>query len=198
MEKFALSTETLPALNEYLEGRLMAHERVIAESMLAAVNGGDVASCDWFSAMGDRIHVIVMNVHGYQKGLAFGFEGIALDKNGWLVRPVLLDIQVIDLGDTSRFGRYSSVAVGRGPNGVWTTGIRCSYGVAGESSWLSVFGKQFNSRDAALTDVLSDLKSRMLQKVGNTDTTNYHQDVIRKTLEAIAKYEVGRIQLALF
>ncbi|MFC0513524.1 hypothetical protein ACFFGT_04905 [Mucilaginibacter angelicae] len=139
-----------------------------------------------------------MNVHAYNKGLEFGFTAIELDHNGWLKRPELLDIEEINLGDTSRYGRYSTIGVAHGPNGVWTTGIRCSYGVAGESSWLSVFGRQFGNRDGAISEVLNDLKQRMMAKVGNSDTTNYHQDVIRKTLEAIAKYEIGRVQLLLF
>ena len=108
--------------------------------LIAAAETADQERLPWFSRFGESVRHIVMNVHAYNKGLEFGFTAIELDHNGWLKRPELLDIEEINLGDTSRYGRYSTIGVAHGPNGVWTSGIRCSYGVAGESSWLSVFG----------------------------------------------------------
>jgi hypothetical protein len=42
------------------------------------------------------------------------------------------------------------------------------------------------------------MKAKMSQYVGNTDTTNYKQDVLQKTLKAIAACEVSMVQLTLF
>ncbi|QEM09091.1 hypothetical protein [Mucilaginibacter rubeus] len=142
--------------------------------------------------------MIVRNIHAYDKGLEFGFTAVELDQYGWLKSPQLVDMERIDLGDTSHFNRYSMVKLGRGLNGVWRNAVGCNYGIAGSYSPLCVFGKQFGSRDAALSDALNRLKAMMTKKIGHSDTSNYHQDVIRKALEAIAKYEVGQVQLTLF
>jgi hypothetical protein len=42
------------------------------------------------------------------------------------------------------------------------------------------------------------MKEKMSGYLGNTDTTNYKQDVLNKTLKAIAALQVGMVQLALF
>lgn len=73
-----------------------------------------------------------------------------------------------------------------------------SYGVAGGCYGLSVYGKQFKSREDALSFALNELKAMMSKKVGSTDTTNDKQPIILATLRGIEKALVCMIQLSLF
>ncbi|WP_208809220.1 hypothetical protein [Mucilaginibacter metallidurans] len=49
-----------------------------------------------------------------------------------------------------------------------------------------------------MTTALSKLKVMFTEKIGVTDTTNYKQDVILKTLKAIEGTQVSMVQLSLF
>lgn len=76
--------------------------------------------------------------------------------------------------------------------------LSCNYGTAGSSEPLCVFCKKHDSRDAAMTAALNELKGMMIAKVDHADRSNYHQDLILKTLKAIEKAQVGLVQLSLF
>jgi hypothetical protein len=139
-----------------------------------------------------------MNVYAYGKGLEFGFNAIAFDKYGWFERSVFQEQEELTFGDTSRYGNYSTIKLGKGANAIWTYAISYSYGVAGGGYGLSVYGKQFQNRMDAFGVALADLKAKMVSRIGSTDTTNDKQPIILATLRDIDKAQVNRIQLSLF
>ena len=150
-------------------------------------------------SFGDSFRAITMNVHAcYRKGLEFGFTEINFDQYGWFNRPEFLDKEDIKLGSSDRYGEYSVITLGRGINNIWTYALHYSFGTAGGGSALSVYDKQFKSRQDALTFALNKLKGMMAEKIGNTDTTNYKQTIILATLKEITKAQVNMVQLALF
>lgn len=177
---------------------MVAYERGIFQEMITAIKGEDQQQLDWFRSFGDSFRAITMNVHAYRKGLEFGFTEIAFDKYGWFERTPFLDQEELTFGDTSRYGNYSSIKLGRGANGIWTYAISYSYGVAGGGYGLSVYGKQFKNRMDTLADALSDLKAKMVSRIGSTDTTNDKQPIILGTLRDIEKAQFGMVQLSLF
>ncbi|RZK40716.1 MAG: hypothetical protein EOO90_13895 [Pedobacter sp.] len=86
----------------------------------------------------------------------------------------------------------SNNSLGRGLNHSWTYGLSVSYGTAGSSSGLSVYNPIFNSRENALSAALSILKQNMLEKLGNSDTTNYSPKIISATLKDIAQFKFAK------
>ena len=92
----------------------------------------------------------------------------------------------------------SSIRLGRGVNHKWSYALSLTYGCAGSSGPLGVFCPPFNSREAALTAALAEVKKDFSSKAVNTDTSNYKPDLIVKTLKAISEQEVGMVQLSLF
>jgi hypothetical protein len=85
-----------------------------------------------------------------------------------------------------------------GEGGIWAYALSCNYGTAGSSGPLCVFCKKYPNREAALTAALGEMKGQMTKYLGNSDTTNYKQDVLQKTIKAIAACEVNMVQLTLF
>jgi len=132
-----------------------------------------------------------MNVNEHRRAMEFGFTEIAFNQYGWFAVPKFLDFEEIKL-------EQSNIRIGRGPNGVWAYSLSCSYGTAGSCGPLCVFCKKYHSRDAALTAALADMKGQMTKYLGNSDTMNYKQDVLQKTIKAIAAHEVSKVQLTLF
>jgi len=191
MEKFALTLQSQPAIDEYLAGRAMAYERELLAEIGAAIIASDPEKLNWFARFGDSLRQILMNVNEYRQGLEFGFTEIAFNQYGWFASPKFLDFEEIEL-------EKSGIRIGRGPNGVWAYALSRSYGVAGASGPLCVFCKKYPNREVCLNTALADLKADMLKYIGNSDTTNYKQDVLQKTLKAIAAFQVSQVQLALF
>jgi hypothetical protein len=192
MEKFALTLQSEQAVNDYIENTcLMRYENEIMAEILAAIKTGDEAKLAWFTGFGDSFRQILMNVNEYRKGLDFGFTAIAFNQYGWFASPKFSAYEEIKL-------EASSVRIGHGPNGLWAYAISCSYGCAGHSAPLSVFCKSFPNRDAALTEALDELQKDMQSKVADRDRSNYHQDLIAKTLKTIIKVRIGLVQLTLF
>lgn len=177
---------------------IVHYEKGIFMEMIAAIKAKDQQQLDWFRSFGDSFRVITMNVYAYRKGLEFGFTEISFDKYDWFTRPVFLDREELTFGDASRYGNHSLIYLGRGENHIWTYGMNYSYGVAGGCYGLSVYGKQFDSREAAFNHALNELKAMMTKKIGSTDTTNDKQPVIIATLRDIEKAQVSMIQLSLF
>lgn len=177
---------------------MVPYERGIFLEMIAAIEAGDQTQLDFFRSFGDTFRTIAMNVYACRKGLEFGFTEISFDKYGWFTRPFFLDKEELTFGDTSRYGNHSLIYLGRGVNHVWTYGMNYSYGVAGGCYGLSVYGKQFKSRQDALSFALNELKTMMTKKIGSADTTNDKQPVILTTLRDIEKTQIGMVQLTLF
>ena len=193
-----LNTEKLlESANDY---NFCWHERATFQELLAAINSGDIDKLKWFAVFGDSLRTILLNVYAYRKGLEFGFREIEFDQYGWFKRPVFLNVEELKFGlaDKSRYGTYSSITVGHGPNGKWTYGLSMSFGTAGSSNGLSVYGTVFSSREDALAQGLPILKKEMEGKVGNSDGSNYNQNVILATLKDIEKFKVAKVQLSLF
>ncbi|WP_345330054.1 hypothetical protein [Mucilaginibacter defluvii] len=192
MEKFALTLESQPAIDAYLADSFVSRDEMpILLEIGSAISSGDIALLAWFAGFGDSFRQILMNVKEHRRALEFGFTEIAFNRYGWFSCSPFLDRETIGF-------EQSEIRIGRGPNGLWVYALRCNYGVAGDSGPLSVFCKQYPSREAVLDAALAELKMKISRYVGNSDTTNYKQDVLNKTLKAIAAYQVDRVQLSLF
>jgi hypothetical protein len=199
MESLVLNLQSKNQITAYMkDNHFMAYERGIFQEMIAVIEAKDQTQLDWFRSFGDSFRTITMNVHAYRKGLEFGFTEISFDKYDWFTRPVFLDREELAFGDKSRYGNHSLIYLGRGENHIWTYGMNYSYGVAGGCYGLSVYGKQYKSRQDALNYALNELKTMMLKKIGSTDTTNDKQPVIVATLRDINKAMVEMVQLTLF
>jgi len=199
MESLTLNIESKNQVLDYITNHhLMPYEAVIFKEIIDAIAIADQAQLNCFRSFGDSFRTITMNVYAYRKGLQFGFAEIGFDKYDWLVRPDFLDKEELTFGDTSRYGSHSLIYLGRGLNHTWTYGMNYSFGVAGGCYGLSVYGKQFKSRQNALNIALNELKTMMTKKIGSTDTTNDKQPIILSTLRDIEKAQLGLIQLTLF
>jgi len=199
MESLVLDLKSIKQIRAYMaDNHLMHYEATIYKEMLNAIKNKDQQQLDWFCSFGDSFRTIAMNVHAYRKGLEFGFTEIAFDKYGWFVRPEWQDKEELAFGDTSRYGNYSTITLGRGINGLWTYAMSYSYGVGGGGYGLSVYDKQLKSRDDAFHTALAVLKAKITEKIGSTDTLNNKQPIILGTLKAVEKAEIARIQLTLF
>jgi hypothetical protein len=192
MEKFALTLQSQNDISSYrAENHLTRYELELLAEIAGVIEKADAEALAWFAGFGDSFRQILMNVREHRKALEFGFTEIAFNQYGWFAAPKFLDFEEIKL-------EQSSIRIGRGPNGTWAYALSCNYGTAGSSGPLCVFCKKYPNREAALTAALMDMKSQMTKYLGNTDTMNYKQDVLQKTLKAIAACEVGMIQLTLF
>ena len=192
MEKFELSLQPQPAIDAHLaEHFVTREEREILAEITALVNTGNEERLAWFASFGDCFRQITRNLKEHRRALEFGFTEIAFNQYGWFVSPKFLDREDIKL-------EQSEIRIGHGPNGIWTYALNLNYGTAGSSGPLCVFCKKYPNRKAALTAALADMKSQMTKYLGNSDTANYKQDVLQKTLKAIAAFEVSMIQLVLF
>jgi len=199
MESLVLNLQSKNQITDYITDKhLIAYEADIFSEILAAIEAKDQSQLDRFGSFGDSFRAMTMNVHAYRKGLDFGFTEISFDNNGWFTRPEFLEKEELCFGDTSRYGNHSLICLGRGANHTWTYGMNYSYGVAGGCYGLSVYGKQFKSRQDALTFALNELKIMMTKKIGSSDTTNDKQPVILATLRDIEKAQIGMVQLSLF
>lgn len=192
MEKFALTLQSKTAIDEYItDNHLMSYEREIMAEILTVIEKSDTEQLAWFAGFGDSFRQILMNVNEYRRALEFGFTEIAFNLYGWFAAPKFLDFEEIKL-------EQNSIRIGRGPNEIWAYALSCNYGTAGSSGPLCVFCKKYPNRDSALTAALAEMKSQMTKYLGNTDSTNYKKDILKKTLKAVAELEVTRIQLTLF
>lgn len=188
-------------ITDYLENNHhVNYERALLNELLDAIQKKDSNQMEWFMQFGDRLRVIVFNVNAYRKGLKFGFTEIDFDEYGWLKRPSFLEKEELKFGltDKDRYGNYSTITLGRGPNNSWAYGMSVSYGTAGSSSGLSVYDPIFKSREDALDNAIKNLKDMMIAKVGDKDTTNYNQKIILATLKGIDAMQVAKVQLTLF
>jgi hypothetical protein len=176
----------------------MKYESEILIELIAAIEQGDLEQLQWLNSFGDCFRAITMNLHAYRKGLEFGFTAIAFDQYGWFHKPEFLDKENLTFGDTSRYVNHSIIHLGHGDNGIWTYGLNYNFGCAGGCYGLSVYGKQFKNREAALNFALNDLKGMMTARIGSTDTTNDKQPIILATLSDIEKMKVSMVQLTLF
>lgn len=199
MESLVLNLQSKNQISDYIaEHHLMHYEAAILNELIAAVDNNDLAQLQLLNSFGDCFRAITMNLHAYRKGLEFGFTEIAFDQHGWFKRPAFLDTEDLQFGDTSRYGNHSTITLGRGINHTWTYALHYSFGCAGGGYGLSVYGKQFKSREAALSFALNELKSMMTAKVGSIDTTNDKQPIILATLRDIEIALIGLYQLTLF
>jgi len=169
----------------------MRYEREILDEIVAFIESGDAEALAWFAGFGDSFRQILMNVHEHRKALEFGFTEIAFNQYGWFSAPKFLEFEEIKL-------EQSSIRIGRGPNGIWAYALSLNYGTAGSSGPLSVFCKKYAGRDVALTAALLNVKTEMTKYLGNTDTTNYKQDVLKKTLKEVVALQIEQVQFSLF
>lgn len=199
METFALNLQSKNQIIECLEtNRFARHEREVLTEILDAVDQNDVELLEWYSQFGDSLRTIYMNVHAYRKNIEFGFTYIEFCDNGSFIRPAFLDKEEIIFGNSYHFSEHSTVTVGRGLNNIWTYGLHYSFGTAGGCYGLSVYGKQFKSRNEALIFGMNELKAMMTKKIGSTDTSNHKQHIINSTIKDIIKAQLNMVQLTLF
>ena len=189
------------AVTHYLENNNhVGHERELLNERLKTIQQNDLKQLEWFYQFGHGLRTIIFNVYAYRCGLKFGFDVIDFDKYGWLIRPLFLDQEELRFGltENERYGSYSTITLGKGPNNKWTYGMSISYGTAGSSSGISVYDPVFNSGEDALNHAIQKLKNAMALKVGDKDTTNYNQKIILATLKSIEKMKIAKVQLSLF
>ena len=199
MESLVLNLQSKNQISEYIAAHhLMHYESEILNELIIAMDNNDLVQLQLLNSFGDCFRAITMNLHAYRKGLEFGFTEIDFDQHGWFRRPAFLDIEDLQFGDTSRYGNHSTITLGRGINHTWTYALHYSFGCAGGGYGLSVYGKQFNCRESALTFSLNDLKAMVSSRVGSTDTTNDKQPIILATLRDIETAITGLYQLTLF
>jgi hypothetical protein len=199
MESLILNLQSKNQISEYIaDHRLMQYESEILNELISLIDNSDSTQLQWLNSFGNSFRSVMMNVNAYRKGLEFGFTEVAFDQYGWFNRPELLDKEDLTFGDTSRYGNHSIIHLGHGDNGIWTYGLNYSFGCAGGCFGLSVYGKQFKSREAALNFALNDLKGMMTARIGSTDTTNDKQPIILATLRDIETARRNMIQLTLF
>jgi hypothetical protein len=199
MEKLILTIESKDQIIAYRdESRLSHYEPAIFAEILTAAENGDADTLTWFGGFGDSFRSIIMNVHAYRKGLQFGFTEVAFDQYGWFLRPQFLNVEELLFGNEKRYGQHSTLKVGKGNDNIWTHALSYSFGTAGGGCGLSVYGKQFRSREAAANAGILQFKTMMTAKVGDSDRSNFNPQVIRGTLNDIARYEVESVQLTLF
>jgi hypothetical protein len=192
MEKFALTLQSKTAIEAHIaDNHVMRYEREILDEIVALIENGDTGALAWYAGFGDSFRQILMNVHEHRKALEFGFTEIAFNQYGWFAAQKFLEFEEIKL-------EQSSIRIGRGPNGIWAYALSLNYGTAGSSGPLSVFCKKYSDRDAALAAALLNVKTEMTKYLGNSDTTNYKQDVLRKTLKAVAALQIEQVQFSLF
>jgi hypothetical protein len=199
MEALTLNLQSKNQILDYLtSNHLVACESGILNEILIAIDQDDRDKLNWLKQFGDSIRVILMNVNAYRKQLEFGFTEISFDQYGWFTRPEFLNKENLVFGNPWHHGEHSAIYLGRGLNNIWTYAVDYSFGTAGGGYHLSVYGKQFNTREAAFACGLNELKDLMNSKLGNTDTSNYKQPIINATLKDILKAESSLFQLSLF
>ncbi|MBD1385831.1 hypothetical protein IDJ75_11120 [Mucilaginibacter rigui] len=199
MEKLILNVDSKEQIINYRdEHRLTHYEPAILDEILAATIAGDAALLNWFNKFGDCFRSIIMNIYAYRKGLEFGFTEISFDQYGWFKRPEFLFQEELIFGNCAKYGEYSTLKIGKGITNVWTYALSYNFGTAGGGCGLSVYGKQFKSRENAVKIGIAELKNLMSEKLGHSDTSNYKQPIIQGTLKSIAKYEIDSTQLTLF
>jgi hypothetical protein len=199
MENLILSPQSKNVITEYIsKSCLVPYEKQLLNEMLEAIELADQTKLNWFNSFGKDLRHITRNVYAYRKGLEFGFTDIGFDKNNWFVQPRFLEREDIILGNPDKFSEHSILYLGRGQNHIWTYTLDHNYGMAGGGSHISVYDKQFNSRQEALTTGLNDLKAKMTAVIGHADATNFKQSVILLTLNAIKQAQINSVQLALF
>lgn len=192
MEKFALTLKSQSAIDAYLaDNHLMPYERDMMDELIAVIGQKDEKQLAWFAGFGDSFRQILMNVHEHRKALEFGFTEVSFNRYGWFAAPKFLDMEEITL-------EQSRIRLGRGLNFIWAYALSCNYGTAGDSGPLCVFCKKYPNREMALTAALAEMKAKMSKYVGHSDTTNYKQEVIGKTLKMISQAEIRLVQLTLF
>ena len=144
MESLVLNLQSKNQITAYMKDNHLVHyERGIFLELIAAITAGNRQLLDWFRSFGDSFRAITMNVYAYRKSLEFGFTEISFDKYDWFTRPQFLEYEELTFGDTSRYGNYSTIKLGRGANNVWTYAISYSYGVAGGG-----YGYQFTANNS--------------------------------------------------
>jgi hypothetical protein len=199
MEKLKLKAGSKKSIINYRDdNHLVAYEREIITDILNAIELNDVEKLEWFNQFGDDIRCVIVNAHDYRKGLEFGFTEIAFGTYKWLKRAEFLDKEDLKFGNLERYSDHSIVHLGRGANGVWTYALNYSFGLAGGGYGLSIYGKQFKTRQAALSAGMAELKNMLTLKLGDKDSSNYKQAIILATLRDIKKLELSLVQMTLF
>lgn len=199
MEALILNLQSKNEILEYLDTiHLVNYESGILNEMLSAIEQNDTGKLDWLNQFGDSLRVILMNVHAYRKQTEFGFTEISFDQYGWFTRPEFLEKENLVFGNPWHHSEHSTIYLGRGVNHIWTYAVDYSFGTAGGGYHLSVYGKQFKTRESAFACGLNELKDLMSSKLNNTDTSNYKQPIINATLKDIVKAESSLFQLTLF
>lgn len=199
MEKLILNLQSQNQIIAYRdENRLTGYEPGILNEILAAAQQRDIKLLNWFNQFGDSFRSILMNVYAYRKGLEFGFTDIAFDQYGWFKRPVFVETESLIFGNEAKYGEHSTLSIGKGVAQVWTNALSYRFGTAGGGCGLSVYGKQFQHREAAINSGIAELKAMMTEKLNHSDTSNYKQPIIQSTLNAIEKYQIKKVQLSLF
>jgi hypothetical protein len=195
METAFLNLQSANEIKTYLDKGYHSHyEPAILKEILFAVEESGIDKINWFNQFGDCFRSILMNVYAYRKSCEFGFTEVSFDQYGWFKRPQFFEVEDLKFGNEARYGEHSIIHIGRGKLPVWTYALNYAFGTAGGGSALSVYGKQFKTRELAVNAGMVELKKMMTEKLNHSDK----KPVILGTLRDITKAEINRVQLTLF
>lgn len=183
-------------LQEILEYNPCRVERNIVLRYLLAMRYNDEEQISYFESFGKNVRQIIQNVHTYERGLIFGFNGKQLNEHGWLsgMLPIVEEIKLDNM---------NKIHIGQSMNGMYAVSINWSTGCAGGGSHPSIWDEPIEDYKEAIRQGLHQLEQQYVktERWSVSDSSNYNPQIIRrlkaKLLELKQRYTQPQ-QLSLF
>lgn len=171
-------------LDYYKNSNLSKDEELICDNYLKAFENKDEKRLDEYAELGWNIRHRVMNMNAYNHNILFGYYHKTLDKCNWLDRSEM-EIETIIFKTNSAKDNYSSIRIGKSPNGKYAYGWDFNFGNGGSGSAPSVYGVPFDSREECVTAAMQFAKLDFEKAVLSKGYTDSDKALIRRTLAAI-------------
>ena len=183
-------------LQEILEYNPCRVERNIVLRYLLAMRHNDEEQISYLESFGKNVRQIIQNVHTYERGLIFGFNGKQLNEHGWLsgMLPIVEEIKLDNM---------NKIHIGQSMNGMYAVSINWSTGCAGGGSHPSIWDEPIEDYKEAIRQGLHQLEQQYVktERWSVSDSSNYNPQIIRKLkaklLELKQRYTQPQ-QLSLF
>ena len=183
-------------LQEILEYNPCRVERNIVLRYLLAMRHNDEEQISYFESFSKNVRQIIQNVHTYERGLIFGFNGKQLNEHGWLsgMLPIVEEIKLDNM---------NKIHIGQSMNGMYAVSINWSTGCAGGGSHPSIWDEPIEDYKEAIRQGLHQLEQQYVktERWSVSDSSNYNPQIIRKLkaklLELKQRYTQPQ-QLSLF